>query len=805
MLQPGEVIDRYTVEGVLGEGGMAVVYRVRHNQLGSLHALKVLTLSGRSIRERLLQEGRLQASLRHPNVVSVTDVIDVDGAPGLVMEFVDGPPLDVWLQQQRPSLEEVERIFRAIAGAVGHAHAQGLVHRDLKPANVMLAMTPSGLMPKVADFGLAKLVEGDGSAGKTRSGVTMGTPAYMAPEQIRDSKNVDHRADMFSLGCILYEMVTGRPPFSGPDVLSIFNAVASASYAPPVSLVPDLPPNLQEAIHGLLVVDRDVRLQHVPALMKSLGDQGSGLSFPPPPSLPPQRDKGLADSHPTWSGSFVAEDPGPAPTLSQRSEGGSSVAPPARGRARLLLLLPAAGLIAGGVAAVALLGAGGVWFFGVPQQWAVERALASSLGEGLSYGTLAVDRHGATLTAVRLLDAQGQERLIADQLRFEASLSGEVPDAHFTGLTLYPAGLGGALPLPHLDAQRVRIALSPDAEGLVVEAESLEASRSGGASFTLRQPRLTVEGAAWTASSLSVAPDRLTLAGLSGPLTLGGDGRLALPAALASWMPAALGGSDEAPGGLRRDAIALTDAHLLVRDGALSADHPPVDFQIRTLTWRAAGPDLSMQGALLGAPLRLEVSGSGGSWSGEGTWTAIPLAVVAPWLDPALEHRGVRVAGGSLDATFALTGQGDQLGLRETLRMDQPALVATGDLSRRDLRLLRARDLAQGEVEISGSLGQLRPLVALRQAAVGALLEPAGKGKAVAESPASSPVPPPASGSGPAKGASAGGSWQLAPADGTSPRPRGDWKTTLGVPQDADEWKKAVGMPGTRKPGEQGD
>src|SRR6185436_4732231 len=131
-MKPGTRIDRYEVEGTLGSGGMAVVYAVKHVVLGTHHALKVLTIQSQSLRERLLREGRLQGTLRHPNVVGVTDVVDADGVLGLVLERVDGPSLDQWLARGRPSVEDADRIGRGLLAGLEAAHRHGLVHRDLK-------------------------------------------------------------------------------------------------------------------------------------------------------------------------------------------------------------------------------------------------------------------------------------------------------------------------------------------------------------------------------------------------------------------------------------------------------------------------------------------------------------------------------------------------------------------------------------------------------------------------------------------------------------------------------------------------
>lgn len=266
-LATGAIVDRYTVEGVLGEGGMAIVYLCRHNQLGTRHALKVLTMSSRAIKERLVQEGQVQATLRHPNIVAVTDIVVINGSPGLVMEYIEGPSLDDLLDQQNLTYEQADALVEGILAGVGHAHAKGLIHRDLKPANIMLSLEGNQLVPKVADFGLAKLLEGDDKKSRTRTGSTMGTPQYMSPEQVEDSKNVDHRTDVFACAAILYEMVTGHRAFSGESLYKIFGAVATGEYRNPRELRPDLPDRMVDAILGGLTPDKDDRIQTVDELL----------------------------------------------------------------------------------------------------------------------------------------------------------------------------------------------------------------------------------------------------------------------------------------------------------------------------------------------------------------------------------------------------------------------------------------------------------------------------------------------------------------------------------------------------------
>jgi len=259
-VEPGLVIDRYSVEEKLGEGGMATVYLVRHTGLGTLHALKVLTVNSVGIRQRLIQEGRIQGTLQHPNIVAVTDMVDLDGSPGLVMQFISGPALDDFLKTERLSLHQADVIGRGIIRGVAAAHEHGLVHRDLKPGNVMLQIVGDRLIPKVADFGLAKVLTISGGQGRTRTGMAMGTPAYMAPEQIKDAAHVDHRADVWSLGAILYELVSGERAFGTGEMFDIFLRIRTGDLIPIQERLPGLPAHMVRAISGALTADLDARI-----------------------------------------------------------------------------------------------------------------------------------------------------------------------------------------------------------------------------------------------------------------------------------------------------------------------------------------------------------------------------------------------------------------------------------------------------------------------------------------------------------------------------------------------------------------
>lgn len=282
MLEPGAVVDRYVVSALVGSGAMARVYRVEHTHLGSVHALKVVESPGAV--ERFAREARAQAQLRHPNVVAVTDFVDVAGLPGLVMEYVDGSGLNHLLNRGPLPWITAHRIFTDVCSGVQAAHALNMVHRDVKPANVLVTQVDGQWLAKVADFGIVKVLGEHAEAHQlTRSSSGMGTPGYMAPEQMSDAKHADFRADVFSLGCLLYRMLCGTPPFHG-GVRTIYTHAARGEYAPPEQRVPGLPPACANAIRACLEPARERRPPTVASLRAMLGDalgQAGGGAQPP--------------------------------------------------------------------------------------------------------------------------------------------------------------------------------------------------------------------------------------------------------------------------------------------------------------------------------------------------------------------------------------------------------------------------------------------------------------------------------------------------------------------------------------------
>ncbi|MEL6345051.1 MAG: protein kinase, partial [Myxococcota bacterium] len=241
-LSVGQQIGNYTLRYRLGRGGMAEVWAARHRVLNVDVALKALFSGSPTLQSRLLREGRAQAAMNHPNILPVRDVIDVHGAPGLVLPLIKGPSLDTLLQKYRPTTDEAVALFRAIVEGVGHAHACGLIHRDLKPGNILLEEQRGRIVPRVADFGLVKGSDETEQAPSalTRAHAMMGTFAYAAPEQLLDASNVDHRADLFSLGVILVELLTGKLPFQAVSWKALLAAYEAgpALHAAPQALAP---------------------------------------------------------------------------------------------------------------------------------------------------------------------------------------------------------------------------------------------------------------------------------------------------------------------------------------------------------------------------------------------------------------------------------------------------------------------------------------------------------------------------------------------------------------------------------------
>jgi WD40 repeat protein/serine/threonine protein kinase len=237
-------VPGYEILGELGRGGMGVVYKARQVKLNRPVALKMIlagSYAAPAQRDRFLAEARAVARLHHPNIVQIYEIGEHDGRPYFSLEFVEGGSLDRKLAGTPQPPREAANLVAILARAMQAAHETGIVHRDLKPANVL--MTAQGT-PKITDFGLAKDLEEQ--SGQTQTGAIMGTPSYMAPEQASGRvREIGPHSDVYALGVILYEMLTGRPPFKGTSVLDTLGLVRSVEAVPPSRLQPKIPRDLE--------------------------------------------------------------------------------------------------------------------------------------------------------------------------------------------------------------------------------------------------------------------------------------------------------------------------------------------------------------------------------------------------------------------------------------------------------------------------------------------------------------------------------------------------------------------------------
>jgi serine/threonine protein kinase len=293
--EKGLQFGQYHVLRMLGEGGMGIVYECEDLVLDRRVALKVLHLgSGRTQgqRERFLREARAVASLHHDNIVPVWHVGEEGSEPFLVMPLLAGESLAARLARERPlPLDLVLQVARETAAALVAAHANGLVHRDIKPANLWLEERPEGVRVQVLDFGLVSVEQEAGVL--TKTGAILGTAQYMAPEQARGEE--DARADLFSLGCVLYELTTGERPFQGPTLMAVLSALENHQPPPPHEVCPDVPRELSDLVMRLLEKDRTRRpasAVEVGRLLAKLGQPEIGprpttrepdTTEPPPP------------------------------------------------------------------------------------------------------------------------------------------------------------------------------------------------------------------------------------------------------------------------------------------------------------------------------------------------------------------------------------------------------------------------------------------------------------------------------------------------------------------------------------------
>ncbi|MBS1789070.1 MAG: protein kinase [Acidobacteria bacterium] len=273
-------IGHWVVEDKLGEGGMGEVWLAHHSQISRKVAIKVMSqplLADQKLQERFVQEASAQARLQHPNIVPVSDFFSANGVNYLVMPYIEGQSLEEKLESLAATnagpmpIKEALKIAADVLPALDYAHQQLIIHRDVKPSNILLDRSGHAYL---VDFGIALMI---GQERKTKTGTAVGTSSYMSPDQIRSPKQIDHRTDVYSFGCVLYEMLTGKPPFeAGPeegdtDFAVKYHHLHTAPKSPR-ELNPQIPEKIEALVMKALAKNPDERFVSCGAFARALAD-----------------------------------------------------------------------------------------------------------------------------------------------------------------------------------------------------------------------------------------------------------------------------------------------------------------------------------------------------------------------------------------------------------------------------------------------------------------------------------------------------------------------------------------------------
>jgi serine/threonine-protein kinase len=370
----GKSIGNYQIKAKLGEGGMGAVYLGEHPLIGKRVAVKVLLeelASKEDIVSRFFNEAKAVNDIGHSNIVDIVDFGKMKSETGtdfvyFIMEFLDGESLAARLRRTGLTFTETMHVIEQCCSALQASHAKGIVHRDLKPENIYLC--PRGAdknFVKLLDFGIAKLTGDGGSSHKTRTGLVIGTPAYMSPEQCEGKGLIDARSDIYSLGVVMYELLTGRVPFPGEGFGEILVAHLTKQPDPLSSINPDVTPEIEAIVMHAIEKDRNRRFQNMDEFAQALRDPGAHLqAYHPLPGYQPQ-------SSPTFQASQAMsavreatgqQKVGPTTGMGQRpttlSGSAGEVAGGAR-KSRMPLVAGAALVVVGGAIAAVVAMKGG--------------------------------------------------------------------------------------------------------------------------------------------------------------------------------------------------------------------------------------------------------------------------------------------------------------------------------------------------------------------------------------------------------------------------------------------------------------
>ena len=390
-MQP-EKLGRYEIVGELGKGAMGLVYLAKDPIIGRELAIKTFRLGfsakdsdAEQFKVRFLREAQSAGILSHPNIVTIHDVVVDDGGEFFIaMEYVRGTDLKRYVQEKgRLDPRFVVETIAQIADGLDYAHQKGVVHRDIKPANIILTADKQA---KITDFGIARV----DASNLTVEGQLLGTPNYMAPEQIQ-GREVDHRADLFSLGVMLYEMLTGKKPFQGENLTVVTHKIVYDAFTPPQELVAGLPDRIVKVLDKALAKNPEERysrgsemaddLREVFTKTASSGTSSSFLGDLTPPGTGPVPTTPDTGAHPTMSGQHAARQPypvGPGTTSATRTGTLPGVPPPAAAQRPMAAAQSSGGSKAmlGAIIAVAVVALAGFgWFFLRPDDAATPSAV----------------------------------------------------------------------------------------------------------------------------------------------------------------------------------------------------------------------------------------------------------------------------------------------------------------------------------------------------------------------------------------------------------------------------------------------